>query len=109
MIFHLVVDHSQGEHKFRILSDHKAVRLLRGIVSKIDSQGSSVVAQWVKDPALLLQWLGSLLWHTSVPGQGTSTWHGYGQKKKLIVKSSEYWEEKAMTLFPPILYSLSTK
>ena len=24
--------------------------------------GSSSVAQWVKDPALSLQWLGSLLW-----------------------------------------------
>ena len=33
-------------------------------------EGGSLVAQWVKDPALLLQWLWWLLWCGSDP------WHG---------------------------------
>ena len=32
--------------------------------------GSSLEAQWLKDPALSLQWLGSLLWHGLDPWPG---------------------------------------
>ena len=44
--------------------------------------GSSLVVQWVKDLALLLQQLGSLLCEGSVPGPGTSTCHRYKGKKE---------------------------
>ena len=44
--------------------------------------GSSLVVQWVKDLALLLQQLGSLLCEGSVPGPGTSTCHGCSKINK---------------------------
>ena len=41
------------------------------------------MAQWVKDPALLLQWSGLLLWHRFNPWpRETSTCHRHGTKKK---------------------------
>ena len=42
------------------------------------------MAQWVKDPASLPQWLGSLLWHRfdSWPGNFHMTWMQPKKKKK---------------------------
>ena len=31
--------------------------------TKAEKKGRSLAAQWVKDPALSLLWLGSVLWH----------------------------------------------
>ena len=45
---------------------------------------SSLVAQQVKDLALSLLWLGSILWHDSIPGPGSFAFCGRGQKKKVI-------------------------
>ena len=45
------------------------------------------MAQWVKDLALSLQWLGSLLWCGPIPGPGTSKLpraSGVGGKKAYI-------------------------
>ena len=36
----------------------------------MDTDRCSLVAQWVKDQALSLQWLGSLLWHGFDPYPG---------------------------------------
>ena len=44
--------------------------------------GSSLVAQQVKDPALLLQGLGHCYGVGSIPGLGPSICHGCDQKKK---------------------------
>ena len=52
-----------GRHGWR--NNLSGGELARGIV-KIKSW-SYLVAQWVKDPALSLQWLGSLLWHGLSP------------------------------------------
>ena len=49
--------------------------------------GSSLVAQQIRDPALSLQHLGSLLWHRFDPG--TSTCHRFSQKKKKIKNYSK--------------------
>ena len=40
------------------------------------------VTQQLKDPVLSLQWLRLLLWHGFglIPGPGTYTCHGHGQK-----------------------------
>ena len=44
---------------------------------------SPLVAQWFKDLALSLQWLGSLLWcGFEIPGPGTCTCYRHGQKRK---------------------------
>ena len=43
---------------------------------------SSLVAQWVKYPALLHNRLGHCCIAGSIPGLGTSTCHGWGQKRK---------------------------
>ena len=43
---------------------------------------SSLVAQWVKDPVLLLLWLWLQLGLHSIPGPGISTCSRYSQKKK---------------------------
>ena len=57
------------------------------------------MAQRVKDPALSLQQLGSLLWYTgSIPGLGISTWHGVATKKKKK-KKKEY-----LTLHDYLIY-----
>ena len=56
---------------------------LKGQKKKKFKSQSSLVVQWVNDPVLSLQGLGSLLWHGvgSVPGLGTSTYHGCSKKK----------------------------
>ena len=38
--------------------------------------------QLVKDPALSLQWFGSLLYVGSIPGLRTSTCHGYAEEEE---------------------------
>jgi len=43
---------------------------------------SSLVVQWVKDPALSLQQLGHCCGTSLIPGSGTSTCHRCIQKKK---------------------------
>ena len=45
-------------------------------------KGSSLVAQWVKDLTLSLQWLGSLLWLGFDPWPGNSHMPQVWQKKK---------------------------
>ena len=50
---------------------------------KVLKRRSSLVAQWVKDPVLSLQWLESPL-RGSTPGPGISTNHWHGQKNKII-------------------------
>lgn len=45
---------------------------------------------WVKDPALTLQWLGSLLCGGVIPGPGTSKCCGQAKKKK---KKSPYHKD----------------
>ena len=47
-------------------------------------QWSSSMVQWVKDPTLSLQWLGSLLWHGFDPWLGNFICHRQGQKKKKV-------------------------
>ena len=37
---------------------------------KKSTNGSSLVVQWIKDPALYLQWSGLLLWHGFDPRPG---------------------------------------
>ena len=47
---------------------------------------SSLVVQWVKDPKLLLHWLGSLLWHGFEPWSGNfyMPWAWPKKKKKTL-------------------------
>ena len=48
---------------------------------QVDNVGI-IVAQWVKDPTLSVQWPGSLLWLGFSPGSGTSMGCGCGQNKQ---------------------------
>ena len=57
------------------------------IMYKSRTQWSFLVAHWVKDPVLLLLWLGSLLCWRSVPDSETSTCLGLGQTNKGISQS----------------------
>ena len=49
---------------------------------RIRQKWSSLVAQWVKDPALPLQSSGHCCALSSILGPATSACCGYGQKKK---------------------------
>ena len=64
--------------------------------------GSSSVLQWVKDPALSLQWLGSLLRHefNSWPRKFHMLWVG----QKTLPKKNK----KSHSIFHPFLQPLAT-
>ena len=51
------------------------------LLKSVEARGS-LVAQQVKDPALSLLWLESLLWHELIPGLEASICHSYDQKNK---------------------------
>ena len=50
-------------------------------MAKNTPRGSSLVAQWVKDPVLALQWLRSLLRHRFNSWPGTSAGHRHSPKR----------------------------
>ena len=57
---------------------------------------SSLVVQCIKDPALSLKWMGSLLWRGLNPGSRTLTFHRYGQKQN---KTKQKQKQKTSPTF----------
>ena len=58
------------------------------VIHGIELRGSSIEAQWVKYPALSLQWPGSLLWHEFNPWP--RNFHvGWAKLKKKRIESPE--------------------
>ena len=74
---------SVGENRCDSFYDSDQFRALpTGLHRYKKKARSSLVVQQVKDPALSPQWFGSLLWHGSIPGLGTSTCLTHGPLKK---------------------------
>ena len=72
---------------------------LANVIKKGISQGS-LVAQWVKDPALSLQWLRSLLWcgFDPKPRKFHMPWEWPKKKKKVFLSPSISLEKYNTTL-----------
>ena len=68
--------------------DPRCFSIYFSLLIRIEKQGdrSSLVAQWVKDPVLSLQRLGSLLRCRFSPWPRNFTCHKYGQKKSSYVE-----------------------
>ena len=66
------------------------------------------MAQWVKDLALSLQWLGSLLWHELDPEPGNfhmlQAQPKKGKKKKLIILHSLCLDSKIIIYLDHLFY-----
>ena len=62
------------------------------------------MAQRVKDPALSLSWLKSLLWGGLIPGPGTSTCHRHSKNKQ----TNKQTNKESLPVYPNSSTSLSS-
>ena len=81
------------ETEFQRIKTHEFIMILKQRKTKQILEFSCELLQWVKDLALSLQWLRSLLWcrFNPWPGELPHAMHGWGQKNKKDKQILIHW------------------